>query len=147
MFPLRFAPSLFGAVSPDGKHVGAITFPDAGDRPAPGATFALSVISTADGTAREVFRVEPPAEFLGGPVVQWTPDGRFMVVRKVVAGARELWAVPVDGGPAHRIDVGVPNLTGAHIRLGPDGQLGIIAGQGVRREVRVVESFLPPAKR
>ena len=35
----------------------------------------------------------------------------------------------------------VPDLTGAHIRLGPAGQLGFIAGQGVRREVRVVESF------
>jgi Tol biopolymer transport system component len=147
MFPLKFAPTLYGAVSPDGKYVGAITFPDAGDRPVPGATFALSVISTSDGKEREVFRVAPPAQFLGGPVVQWTPDSRFMVVRQSGGGARALWAVPIDGGPAHQIDVGVPDLTGAHIRLGPAGQLGFIAGQGVRREVRVVESFLPPAKR
>ena len=139
----------YGVVSPDGRYIGAANWSEMVDgRPGRDAAWIFSVISTADGREREIFRAAPPAEFLGGPAVEWTPDSRYIVVRKVVGQSHEVWAIPVAGGEAHKLDLGVPNYTGKQVRISPDGrQVVIQAGHPVRREARVVERFLPPARR
>jgi Tol biopolymer transport system component len=140
----------YGGVSPDGKYIGAgnWTRKAANGLPTPDAAWTFSVISTADGAEREIFRAEPPAQFLGGPAVEWTPDGRFAVVRKVVGEAHELWAVPIAGGQAHRLDLGPLNYTGKQVRISPDGrEIVVQAGNPIRQEVRVMERFLAAATR
>jgi hypothetical protein len=141
--------AVYGVVSPDGKFIGALNFSEMdGNRPAAKADWIFTVISTADGTEREVFRAKAPVEFLGGPPVEWSRDSRFMVVRKVVGDMREVWSIPVAGGRANKLDLGIPNYTGKQVRISPDGhEIVVQGGSSIRREVRIVERFLPPAKR
>ncbi|HET9369004.1 MAG TPA: hypothetical protein VFO19_02105, partial [Vicinamibacterales bacterium] len=139
----------YGAISPDGKFIGAMNFSERdGNRPTANADWIFSVISTIDGTEREVFRAKAPVEFLAGPPVEWSRDGRFMVVRKVVGASHEVWSIPVGGGEPRKLDLGISNYTGKQVRISPDGQEIVVqGGSSIRREVRIVERFLPPAKR
>ena len=141
--------AVYGAVSPDGKYIGALGWSKmANGRPTNDAAWIFSIVSTADGTEREVFRADAPVEFLAGPAVEWTPDSRFMVVRKVVGDAREIWSIPVAGGEAHKPDLGVANYTGKQIRVSPNGrELVVQTGTAPKQEFRIVEHFLPAATR
>jgi Tol biopolymer transport system component len=71
----------------------------------------------------------------------WTPDGRRIVIRKTQGdGTPELWVVPVDGSPHHKIDLAGP--IGNHFAIHPDGRrLAYLAGER-KGEVWVLENFL-----
>jgi Tol biopolymer transport system component len=146
---LNRANAAYGSVSPDGKYIGALGWSRmTNGRPTNDAAWIFSIISTADGTEREIFRAEAPVEFLAGPAVEWTPDSRFMVVRKVVGTSHEVWSIPVAGGQAQKLDLGVANYTGKQIRISPNGrELVVQAGTPAKQEFRIVEHFLPPATR
>ena len=79
-------------VSPDGRLVAFVhADPKAGGR-------RLSIISAEGGPVLKSF----DARGHWGPV-RWTPDGRAVAYPVTTAGVSNLWAQPLDGGPARRL--------------------------------------------
>jgi Tol biopolymer transport system component len=102
-----------------------------------------SLIDLSTGQERQLHQLTPPAEYLGGPVAEWTPDSRAMVVRKAVDEKPEVWIVPIDGREPRKVDLGVTNYSGFQIKLSPDGrQIVFTAGQRPTTALRVVERLL-----
>jgi Tol biopolymer transport system component len=130
-------------VSPDG-HAIACTLRDPGTR-----TTALMVVPLDGGAAKPLMRAREPEGF--SPSSQWMPDGRAMLIRKVVpGGADELWLAPLDGEP-RRLNVDVRNWNGGpgdfDFDLSPDGRrIAFVASAGAQgAEVWALEHFLTPA--
>ena len=126
-------------VSPD-AHAIACTLSDPSTR-----TAALMVVPLDGGAARPLMRTREPEGF--NPW-QWMPDGRAMLVHKVVpGGADELWLAPLDGEP-RRLNVDMRNWSGepGDFDLSPDGRrIAFVASAGAHgAEVWALEHFLTP---
>jgi len=135
-----------GMLSPDGRFLPRL-------EARAGAPRTISLISTEDNTERELLRVDPPAWFVPGPVAEWTADSRFAIVMKHNdQGKCELWSIHVADAQARKLDVGVPNLLCSRHQISPipigenGGQVAFFAGTR-RAEIRVIDRFLPAAKR
>ena len=129
-------------VSPD-AHAVACTRSDPSTR-----TVTLMAVPLGGGAAKTLMRI-PVAEALYP--FQWTPDGRAILVHKIVpGGADELWLAPLDGEP-RRLNVDVRNLSGdfgsGDFDLSPDGRrIAFVASAGAQgAEVWALEHFLTPA--
>jgi Tol biopolymer transport system component len=113
---------------------------------------AVGLVPVAGGATRELHKM--PQGYSAVPV-SWDSSGRGLIVRATVAGrdGMELWFVPVDGGQPRKIDlpvttrksVGPGSWTGGMggFRLHPDGRRLAYTLNGRRREVWVLENFLP----
>jgi hypothetical protein len=133
--------------SPDGRYRLAI---HDSLRRAPSVLFAYDAVA---GRESELFRVVAENAFNYEDGLQWTPDGRAVIVnvRGATPNAFELWWIPVDGRQPRRIDIGVDNLINNAIAVHPDGrQVAFLAGDPVpstasspRREFRLLQRFLP----
>lgn len=129
-------------LSPDGRW---IVTPG---RTAGGET-ALLLIPTGAGEPRELFPI-PAADRLTYPA--WSPDSRFVVVRRESkAGdgpdADGYWRVPVDGSQPRKMTWAL-NLSPSNrwISVHPDGKRVAYTSGAQRFEVWVMENFLPAAR-
>ena len=127
-------------VSPD-AHAIACTLRDPSTR-----TTALMVVPLDGGAARPLMRTREPEGFSASS--QWMPDGRAVLVRKVVpGGADELWLAPLDAEP-RRLNVDMRNWSGepGDFDLSPDGRrIAFVASAGAHgAEVWALEHFLTP---
>ncbi|MBP1774163.1 MAG: translocation protein TolB [candidate division NC10 bacterium] len=133
------------AVSPDGRQLG-IAHTDGTSE----ATI-LKVMSVAGGDARVLLRTEPTASISCGSRLEWTRDGRYMVVARftgreqnVHTDPTELWHVPVEGAKPQRIGPSMERIR--FPSLHPDGR-HIAFDSGTLRwrklEVWAMENFLP----
>jgi Tol biopolymer transport system component len=131
-------------ISPDGQYMARL-----------GSDSSLSVFDLSNGQVREVFR--RPNAFAARDGIHWMPDSRALIANVIGerAGARRaIWWIPIDGRPAHPIDIGVQTLVDDAIAIHPSGrQVAFVAGDpvasktsGPKRELRVLERFLPRTK-
>ena len=109
------------------------------------------IIGIEGGETKQILsagRAQRIVRFSGIP---WTPDGRSVLVRKVLSGnaresTSELWLVPIADAPPRKLDIDVnPWAAGNRgvISLSPDGtQIAYLSGQ-VNSEVWVPENALP----
>jgi len=123
-------------VSPD-AHTIACTLRDPSTR-----TAALMVVPLDGGAARPLMRTPEVSRW------QWMPDGRAILVHKVVpGGADELWLAPLDGEP-RRLNVNIRNWSEepGDFDLSPDGRrIAFVASAGAHgAEVWALEHFLTP---
>jgi Tol biopolymer transport system component len=134
--PAPNAAPRFLSLSPNGAWR-ALARVDAGAK-----STSLQLRDIHRGTTRELLRVAEPEGL--GQIIQWTPDGRFIVFVKTFGGGssrRELWRVPAEGGTARKIDMPV---VGDFLRFHPDGRrVAFAAGEREASEIWVMENFLP----
>jgi Tol biopolymer transport system component len=136
------APRSGCGISPDGRYMARL---------GPGSV--LSVTDLSSGEGREVFRSTAPNAFSARDGIHWMPDSRALVAN-VIGGKpgapRAIWWIPIDGRPAHPIDIGLQTLVDDAIAIHPSGrQVAFVAGDpvasktsGPKRELRVLERFL-----
>lgn len=86
-------------LSPDGRYMAAFT---------EGQDAELSVIPIAGGEPRQLTRL-PAAGFTA-----WTPDSRAILV----SYDKEIWMVPVAGGPIRKMQLGITDMRGLRVRPG-----------------------------
>jgi Tol biopolymer transport system component len=84
---------------------------------------SLSLISLSGGPSRELVRFAPGK---GIALSGWTPDGRSIVYVQASsqsdgaeAGSANTWMIPIDGGPARKIEL---NEEAGQLRVHPDGK-------------------------
>jgi len=120
-------------ISPDGRTLAA-TVDDLSRR-----ISTLLLIPINGGQPREVAQLSAPQ---ADTALEWTPDGRALLVKKATNDAKEeLWVVPIDGSPHVKIKLSGP--FGNDFAIHPDGRrLAYLAGEG-KGEVWVLENFLP----
>jgi Tol biopolymer transport system component len=125
-----------GTLSPDGNFL-PVAYDDASTK-----SSAVLLIPITGGEPRELLRVRQPQSFGPAPVVEWMPDGRAVLVTKVVNDSQdELWLVPVGGREPRKIDIGAPKFQGP-IKVHPDGRrVAYVAGDR-KADVWVLENFL-----
>jgi Tol biopolymer transport system component len=136
------------AVSPDGRQLGIAHADGKSD-----AT-VLKVMPAAGGNARVLLQTEPNANIVYGSRLEWTRDGRYLVVARLTQKAQnphtdatELWRVPVEGGEPQRIGPRMERIRFPSVH--PDGRR-IAFDSGTSRprrlEVWAMENFLPALK-
>jgi Tol biopolymer transport system component len=118
---------------------------------------ALTVENVGTGASREVFRLDRPDAVDANGGIQWTPDSRALIARVAGAAANErtLWWIPVDGRPAHQIDLGRSDIVDTGIAIHPDGrQIAFVAGDPIvsktsqlQSEFRWIRSVAPGVRR
>jgi Tol biopolymer transport system component/beta-lactamase regulating signal transducer with metallopeptidase domain len=120
------------ACSPDGKWLAFINMRNES---------ALRIIPSDGGESRELYRCESKKEQL--MTCKWTPNGKYIlfVKRKIEQKESSLWRIPVEGGEAQKIDLGI-NIGGLSIH--PDGQhITFGTRENQPAEVWVMKNFLP----
>jgi hypothetical protein len=123
--------------SPDGQQAAFIT-----TDPATGAT-SVRVLTLATGEVKDTFSVAAPLTIFR-PTSAWTPDGRSLVVQKLAQGQPfEMWFVPLDGRPAHRIDMPVQVGVGWHFSPSTDQVVFGLRAAGARSEIWKMEHVVP----
>lgn len=132
------------AISPDGERL-AFSSEDS----VTGAEILKVISTTGDGETRELLRVmEPEKIHLGIPeALVWAPDGRYVLFVKgnTSSKEKELWRIPSEGGEPEKLGLAMEGMTAP--RFHPDGQrIAFSAGNVWRREVWVMENFLPELK-
>jgi Tol biopolymer transport system component len=132
------------AISPDGRQV-AFVEPDKAKQSA-----AIKIMPVAGGEPRELLRVGPPESINDESRMEWTPDGRhLLIVRRSSRGwpMTELWRVPVQGGEPQKLGLAMERIRFPSVH--PDGRrIAFDAGQWKPRrlELWVMENFLPELK-
>ncbi len=121
-------------VLPDGRHVAWISF-------GPDKSAAVLLVPLAGGEPRELLRTK------SGEAVPMaltcTPDGRGVLVQKgLSSGGNELLVVPVGGGQPRELDSRISSMP-AQIRIHPDGRQLAWAAGASKKEIWVLENFLP----
>ena len=129
----------YPGVSPDGRYVAGTSLDPSGK------SSSLLLIPIDGGEPRELLRVTAPQSFW--PMVAWMPDGRGVVVRKMLSesenASQELWLVPVGGGQPRQLEIDTRNLNVSPISVHPDGRQVAYLGGEQKKEVWVLENFLP----
>lgn len=131
-------------VSPDGRYVAGFSV-----RP----ETVLWVVTLADLSVREVFRVKRRNGLVGNDAFVWTPDSTALVVNVQPPGfgtpaytgyGHELWAVSIQDRKPVRLDVGT-TVRPTAIAIHPDGrQIAFVAGGWATGEIRILNNLLPP---
>jgi Tol biopolymer transport system component len=132
----------FVVASPDGKWL-AFTSQEADEQ-----EIRLKIVPSAGGEVRELFKTMGKGFILD---LNWTADSRFLWFRRIsrsddpkVPPKWESWRVSPDGDNLQQLEL---VIRGGGIRLHPDGrQIAYVTGD-VRRDLWVMENFLPPEKR
>jgi beta-lactamase regulating signal transducer with metallopeptidase domain/Tol biopolymer transport system component len=121
---VKAAPSY--TLSPDGREV---AFQEKG---------VVKTMSLNGGEPRELFRGS--ARYYG---LQWTRDGRYIIVWTTDPTGSEIWRVPAQGGTPLKLDISfVPKM--AFFALHPDNRrFAFSVREGSKSELWVLENFLP----
>jgi len=130
------------AASPDGKWL-AFTSREEDEQ-----KVRLKIVPSAGGEVRELFQIMDKGFILD---LNWTADGRFLWFRGVTPSDDpktppkwESWRISPDGSDPQKLELVIP---GGGVRLHPDGrQIVYSTGRG-RRDLWVMENFLPPEKK
>jgi Tol biopolymer transport system component len=111
------------AVSPDGRRVAVVVRQDGKRR--------LSIMSEDGTNARTVAESIEIQGAAGQGMVDWSPDGRWIVAGGRDAGGPALFKIPVDGGSPERL------LNGTWVGpvWSPDGSLIVFAGRSLVGQV------------
>jgi Tol biopolymer transport system component len=100
-------------------------------------SLAIALMPARGGEPREI------ASFPDAAAMDWLPDGKHLLMRRVGKSGAELWKIAVDGGNAERIDTGGAMAEFGNIRVSPDGRsIAFIAGR-TTSEIWEMENFLP----
>jgi Tol biopolymer transport system component len=100
---------------------------------------AVKTVSLDGGEPRELFRGS--AQYYG---LEWTRDGRYIIVQAVGKASSEIWRVPAQGGTPLKLDLSVPNMDS--FTLHPDNRrFAFSVDEGSKSELWVLENFLPAA--
>lgn len=84
------------AVSPDGKWIASLYWNEQSNVPK-----RIAIIPFAGGEPIKQFD-SPQSEIVLQPI-RWTPDGRAITYADKRSGVSNIWAQPIDGGPAKRL--------------------------------------------
>ena len=107
-------------VSPDGRQIAAVE--------TAGTAQTLYLLPVSGNAPIELLRAKSGEE-LNGFRLEWTPDGRSVILPKVPSpgSPTELWLVPIDSQPAQKLDFNVDGLERG-FALHPDGrQIAFVA--------------------
>jgi Tol biopolymer transport system component len=130
------------ALSPDGRQITFITV-DSRD-----GSSALQVMSAQGGDARRLVTVMPPDSITTGwDLLAWSSDGQRVFFGKDGGTPirRRLWSVPAAGGDAGGVELPLESI--GNVTFHPQGtQIAITSGT-FKKEVWVLEHFLPPPAR
>jgi Tol biopolymer transport system component len=134
------------SLSPDGRWIAA------SKRDSPNHLGAVVLIPVDGGEQRELLRLTEPQQWINNTSMPWTPDGRAILVRKMLAAGgetSELWLVPIADGLPRKLDFDanrVAPYAPGRISLSPNGrQVAFVSGRW-KSEVWVLEDFLPALK-
>jgi Tol biopolymer transport system component len=125
------------ALSPDARYLVFRTQ----DRPSKSS--ALMLMPVDGGQAKELLRLKDP-ETLVNNALEWTPDSKSVVFRKNLSASgeeSELWLVPVNGNAPRKLGLNAVNIR--QLRIHPDGRRIVYTAGQQKREVWVLENFLP----
>ena len=125
---------VFGA-SPDGRYLAYK------DTTADGKSESLKILTLASGEVKDLVRVDAPQQHFR-PAFAWTPDSRSIVFKKTGGTTNEMWFAPIDGRPAHRIEMPLAVTAGWHFNP-KTNQVTFGVGAGIQFEVWKMENFLP----
>jgi len=101
---------------------------------------AVKTVSLNGGEPRELFRGS--AQYYG---LEWTRDGRYIIVQTVGTASSEIWRVPAQGGTPLKLDLSVPKM--GSFALNPDNRrFAFCVTEESKSELWVLENFLPPLK-
>jgi Tol biopolymer transport system component len=140
------------AVSPDGRQLAFVVHegPVEGKSPAlpdwP-ITSVVKIVSSQGGEPRELFRSPWPGYIPGNRGLEWTADGRYLLVARgsMTTEIAELLRIPAQGGEPQAIGLTAKGLTSPSVR--PDGKkLAYHAVSEASNEIWVMENFLKPEK-
>jgi len=123
-------------LAPSGKNLALLD----GDT---GNTAVVKMVDLQSGVHRTVYSTRGPS-FVGSASLNWTPDGRFLLLRAWNATARrdEFWKAPADAGAAELLlSVGEGGVT--YPSISPDGRRIAFMGStgGKSRELWVMENL------
>jgi Tol biopolymer transport system component len=129
------------SLSPDGRWISMFR------TDATSTSLILTLVPTAGGAPREIFRAAKPRDsyYNSSTGPQWTPDGKALVVETMKGPQNnELWFVPIDDGPSHKLDFD-PGRRNT-FTLNPGGRhLAYVVGHD-KPEMWVVENLLTAIK-
>jgi Tol biopolymer transport system component len=101
---------------------------------------AVKTVSLNGGEPRELFRGS--AQYYG---LEWTRNGRYIIVQAVGTTSSEIWRVPAQGGTPLKLDLSVPDMDS--FTLNPDNRrFAYSVNEGDKNELWVLENFLPKEK-
>jgi Tol biopolymer transport system component len=124
-------------LSPDGRHL-AIRVLDRASK-----SGMLHVVDLESGGSRELIKFNSPAEL--GNFIEWTSDGRSVVVTKNPDSSgnlnAELWVVPLEGEP-RQVKTSLRDVRGYRFQPGGN-QVAFSTQPPAQAEVWVMENFLP----
>jgi len=124
-------------ISPDGTRLAYVQ--------SDGVTksWILGILDVASGTQRELWRVAT-ADAPSIKTPAWTPDGKHVLVARVLKQGSDLWRVPAEGGPAERLHVFADQTWGFFLH--PSGTRMAFTQERTSFELWVLENFLPVAR-
>jgi Tol biopolymer transport system component len=132
------------ALSPDSRELAVAHWDEATQ------SSVIKLVPATGGQPRELLRVRATEGIHPESRIEWTPDGRFLLVaRRAKEGQNmtELWRVPVQGGEPQRIGLAMERIRFPSVH--PDGRrIAFDAGSWLPRrlELWVMENFLPELK-
>jgi hypothetical protein len=131
-------------LSPDGRYAATISMQDLDHVSGEGyRTTALLLVPIDGSEPRELMRVSRPEVLEAWSTLNWTPEGKALLVLKRIGEKREFWIVPVDGSKSHKLNVDISHWTLDNVRLHPNGrQIAFYSGEQ-SEEIWALENFLP----
>jgi Tol biopolymer transport system component len=96
----------------------------------------VKIVSLNGGDSRELFSVGSSHYGL-----EWTRDGRYIIVQAFGTASSEIWRVPAQGGTPLKLDLSIPKM--ASFALHPDNRSFVFSvDEESKSELWVMENFL-----
>jgi Tol biopolymer transport system component len=96
----------------------------------------VKIVSLNGGDSRELFSVGSSHYGL-----EWTRDGRYIIVQAFGTASSEIWRIPAQGGTPLKLDLSIPKM--ASFALHPDNRSFVFSvDEESKSELWVMENFL-----
>lgn len=110
----------------------------------------VNIVSINGGKPREIFRSSAWDNMVNKLFrLKWTIDGSYIIIRVVNAdqtSTTEIWRVSAKGGTPMKLDIPISKIS--FVALHPDNRhFMLTVNEGVKRELWVMENFLPKEKK